>query len=802
MASELEDGTYVILNSANTSLALDSKGATDGNNANVQLWTRNDSDAQLVRVWTRSDGTRKLCFAGTGKCVDVTGNKVAVGANVAQHDDNDSAAQQWTISALDGETTTIGGTSYQLYKVYLTETGTQYLMEVYGTGTPASGANVCVSTDELTSADQKWAFVPMNPVATGTYAIRPRVNMTCALDVQGSSHAIGARVIISGEHLGSGPDHGNNQVVWLREYDSNGRAKMEWVHSGLLCEIFDTNTAKSGTAVCQCDDYGGTDQQWVIAPHGSATWNGVSVPLYTIRNYAATGTLMMDVCGGSSTPGTYLQVYPQNNSAAQDFFFQPVEAYGEDIAAPSIIGMADQAGIGSATAYGTSKSANDPDAATTEWKAAWRGEGTQWQARYRYRTQAPEGEPGAWSDWLSMADGSKSNGGWGTTWVPNVVTDESSSNVGPAFTLPSINGTDRDYADVQVEARRFSADHKGKAGLMAHGPSDVKDVKLLWKPSLTSTTATLGPAGLTIAYAIDYKHGGNAIEVASLKGADGRELLASNATHLRTTGLGRSGSIVIPWSDMVDAPTEGEEVAATLVVTTKDGGQAEAVKALPVAYEATKADLIHATTATTDRYTIGVGMPAHDEDSAYIVQGGRNDSVALEGADDGKREADAVPALGSSARVLIVSRNGTEWDYEFVEVAGLDDGAYVWNWTDEDGTRRAAVMRYEFDEPITQQDSWKAECSELVTTGRPLPSYKFGKSATRDLGVSGKLMKRWMGPQKWASEGDFVALLRAHHVLFRNRFGGVHHVAITGVDITRTYDEYTSVSVSQNEETL
>lgn len=80
----VEDGTYVVLNLGNTSLALDSCGATDGNNANVQLFTRNDTDAQLLRVWTRADGTRQLCFAATGKCVDVANGRFAHGNNVQQ----------------------------------------------------------------------------------------------------------------------------------------------------------------------------------------------------------------------------------------------------------------------------------------------------------------------------------------------------------------------------------------------------------------------------------------------------------------------------------------------------------------------------------------------------------------------------------------------------------------------------------------------------------------------------------------------------------------------------------------------
>ena len=799
----LEDGTYVILNAANTALALDSCGGTDGNNANVQLWTRNDTDAQLVRVWTRADGTRRLCFAGTGKCVDVTGNKVAVGANVAQYDSNDSDAQKWTVSPVDGETVTVNGTSYQLYKVYLTETGTQYLMEYLGTGTPVSGGNVCISTDEATSADQKWAFVPMNPVPTGTYAIRPRVNMGCALDVQGSSHAVGARVIISGEHLGSGIDHGNNQVVWLDEYDADGRAKLMWCHSDLLMEIFETNAAHSGTAVCQCDDYGGTDQQWVLAPHGSTTWNGVDVPLYTMRNYAASGTtLMADVCGGTSTPGTYLQIWPKNDTAAQDFFFQPAEMVGEDIPVPSIIGLADAAGIGEANKYGLRKKANDPGKETTGWVPGWRGDGTTWQARERHRTQAPDGMMGDWSTWQSVADGSQANDGWGTAWRPNVTTDDVPRKAGPQFELPAIDGTTRDRAEVQLEVRRFVKDYKGRTGLMAHGQSDVETIALYWEPNVSVTAAELGPHGIKLTYSSDYVHSGNTIAIASVTGADGRTLLASNAASLTSTGMPHSGTVLIPYSDLVDVPAEGEKLLIGIDVTTKDGDTAHRDVTANATYADGKTATITPKLVTTDRYTVVVDTNQHAEDEACLIQLGRNEPIRISDENGTVMPTEACPALGKPAKVMFVARDASAWNVTFADVASMQDGVYVWNWTDADGNSRAAILRYEFGDPITQQDSRKASYSELVTTGRSLPAYKFGKAKTRDLSVSGKLVKRGIAQHAWETEDDFSALLDAQHALFRTKWGTVHHVAVTGLDMPRTYEEYTTVSVSQNEETL
>lgn len=786
----IDDGTYVIVNAANTSLAIDSRGATDGNNSNVWLFTRNSTDAQFVTVFTRSDGTRQLMFACTGKCVDVVNGTVAQGQNVQQHTDNGSSAQQWTITALDGETVTIDGTSYQLYKIYLTETDTEYLLEYEGTGTPVSGGNLCIARDETVSDDQKWAFIPANPVATGTYIIHPKVDTRLALDVQGSSHGIGAHVIVSGSHVGSGTDYGNNQVVWLRQYDDNGRAKLAFCHTFMLCEIFDMNTAKSGTHVCQCGDYGGTDQQWIITPHGTTTLNGLTVPCYQLRNYAAQGTpLLMDVCGGGTTPGTHVQIYTQNNSAAQDFCFEPTSMVAPALPVPSILGLTtDEGGSGASSSVAANGS--------PEFRAAWSAAGTTWQVRYRYRTRAVGHSLSNWGQWLSAADNTAANEGWGSTWLPNVTTENTSVKTTGVLTLPVVDCETNDYAEMQVEVRAFETDYQGKSGLTAHGNPGMSTIKLCWKPTLTITGLGWSPDGLIVSYKTDYPRGGNTITVNSVMVDEGEKVYSALAKTLSVDGLGQTGTFIVPLANLSHIPADGSTV--TIVATLRtDAWTVNSSGNDEVAYTENNGITLVPVFQNTDRYTTIAAIPVHDETSVWAVWDDNVQKIEPFVTEDGYVKYEIIPPLGVDFRIHAMVRDSDgSWATVASDHEPISAGVCVWNWESDRG-QRCAIVNYNSDKAIEQDDTRKADVQTITTTGRTRPVYRFGPTQTRNMDVNGSLVED--EDAKWSTRASLVELLEAHFAWFRNPRGELCRVAITGLSTPHDSAAYGSVTVNQEE---
>lgn len=336
MADELADGTYVARNGAFPTYSLNSSGATDVDGANVWCYPFDNTDAAFVTIWTRSDGTRQIVFPATGKSLDIYGNDYYMGANVQQWEDNDSKAQQWTITPAQNKTYTFAGKDYRGYHIYLTETlnSEKYCIELSGTPTHTDDnahPNVVITpaeyadgTDDANADDRYWFFVPANPVPIGTYRIRPAVNFDLVLDVNGNNQNTGANVMINTAN------GGNNQVWLVTNYDSSGRSRIVATHSFQLMELanlrkdpdtgkwisYDGSSFGNGSRVCQSTDDGGVDQWWVIIPEGYGTWNGNNIPLYTIHNAASEGTShLLDVYGGKSYPGNYLQVWEQNGSA-------------------------------------------------------------------------------------------------------------------------------------------------------------------------------------------------------------------------------------------------------------------------------------------------------------------------------------------------------------------------------------------------------------------------------------------------------------------------------------------------------
>jgi hypothetical protein len=792
--AEISDGTYVIVNAANTSLAMDSRGATDGNNSNVWLFTRNSSDAQFVRVWTRDDGTRQLCFPCTGKCVDVKNGSFTQGNNIQQYSANDSAAQQFTIDEVTDSTVTIDSTSYQLYKIH-SASHTDMLVEYQGTGTPASGGNLCIAGDETSSKDQMWAFVPANPLPTGTYIIRPRVDQSLAVDVRGSSHAVGARCMISGEHVGSGIDNGNNQVVWLREYDDSGRAKIAFAHTLMLMEVPTTNTATSGSHICQCGDYGGTDQQWVLTPHGSGSYNGTRVSYYQLRNAAAQGTpLLLDVCGGGTTPGTWLQLYPQNSTTAQDFYFEPTAMVASGLATPSILGLS---AVSSGSGAATSITANG----ATEVYAVWTGAGTTWKGRYRYRTRSIGHSVGSWSSWLSMADGSAANSGWGSEWLPNVTVSDTPRKVSPALAIPAVDNLTYDHVDVQVELRRYEADYQGHEGLCATGVGATKTISIGWKPTVSVTAIGWSPDGMIVSYESDYERGGNTARptlVAEVGKTSSKQILSGGQA---ITGLPYEGTFTIPQEWLSDIVQDGETVTLGLTFTT-DATSVDITKSGTVTWDASHDITIVPAYMVTDRDTLLVTIPSHTTDRVLLLANGVMEECALVKEQNGKKTFEAIPPLNSEYMICMSSVSGDEWGTNIDAMPAIEDECCIWNWTDAKGERRAAIVSVAVGTNPKMTDSRSADSTEIITTGRARPVYRFGEAQKRSIRVTGSLVHEGAGSRKWATYDDFTALMDAHHAVFRDYRGGRCTVAVTSIDLPGDGDQWTDVTVEQSEETL
>lgn len=782
----VDDGTYVVRNVANTSLCINSCGATDGNGANVWLFTFDETDASYVTVWTRSDGSRQMMFPATGKCIDISNNTVAQGANVKQYSDNDTPAQRWTITQVPGKTVSYDGVTYGVHKIYATETvgeGTEYLLEAEGTGTPSSGTNLCIAVDETTSTDQMWFFVPANPVPTGTYRIHPAVDTSLVLDVAGGSTGIGTRILIFGRN------DGNHQCWWLQEAEETGRSKLSACHGifstdGRVLATYDTNSASVGQMVCIDGDWGGTDQRWVLTPHGTSRYNGNTVPTYIVRNFASEGgSKVLDVTGGSSTVGTWLQLWEQNLSDAQRFYFEPWSMTSDDLPSPADLAL--------------SKSASGANAArelaangTTTWHPAWRCTGTTYKGRYRYRMRKVGKSIDSWGVWRSMADGSPANDGLGTTFRPNVTVSETPVKVSTAITLPEVDNATYDYGEVQFELSRYESDYRGRTGLCAHGATANATVRLAWEPTVTVTEVAWSPDGLRVGYASDYLRGGNTVTVYG-------GILSRSHTQ---TGMASTGTVVVPPEKLRRVPSEGESVTLGLIlrtdVWTKDGSYTA-----EVAWDASHGLTVTPEYTDTDRGTKLVTVPRTSSDTCWLVWDGQTDGCEEVSSTSTTRTFEVVYPFGADYNVFVLSTSGSSWGTSGDSMPAVPGDGFWWNWYSSDGPGCARI-RLGIGSVPTSADKREYSSTSYVTVGRAHPAVRFGTSSSVDRSVSGGITSGLPTDVPHATREDLFALNDAHHAIFRDPLGGRYRVAVTGVDIPIERERYASVAVSQVEETL
>lgn len=94
---EINDGIYTIKSALNGNKVLDIYAADKNNGANLQLWSKNGTDAQKFKVTYQSDGSYLLEAMCSGKMIDVYGSGKTFGTNIWQYEKNGTYAQKWYI---------------------------------------------------------------------------------------------------------------------------------------------------------------------------------------------------------------------------------------------------------------------------------------------------------------------------------------------------------------------------------------------------------------------------------------------------------------------------------------------------------------------------------------------------------------------------------------------------------------------------------------------------------------------------------------------------------------------------------
>ena len=299
----LADGEYLINNALNASYGLDISGGSVNNNANVQLYMRNGSTAQVFKVTHDSNGYVTFTNVKSGKVIDVSGGKAGNNKNVQQYASNGSRAQKWIVKKSNAGYTIVSAMD------------SNYVLDLSG-GRIENNRNIQLYQSNGSTA-QQWTFEKnitererldemaaqnKNMMDDGVYYIKNR-DVKFALDVASASLNSGANVQLYSLNK-------TDAQKWLVSHDSKGYVSFKNVNSGMYL----TATGSSNNAnVNQQSQSNGYNQKWIVAFDSNQNIKLVS---------GLDSKLVIDVSGGKIQNGSNIQLYTSNNSAAQKWVFE------------------------------------------------------------------------------------------------------------------------------------------------------------------------------------------------------------------------------------------------------------------------------------------------------------------------------------------------------------------------------------------------------------------------------------------------------------------------------------------------
>ncbi len=299
----LADGTYVISTALSSNYVLDVYGGYTWNKANVQLFAKNGTDAQVFKVIHDSQGYVTFTNVNSGKVLEVAGSMAGNNANVQQYSLDGSRAQKWVVQKY--------GSGYTI----ISALDPNFVLDLSG-ALVMNGRNIGLYQNNGSKA-QQWNFSKhmtdrercdlfaaqnKDKMADGVYYIKNK-NVNYALDVYGGSLYGGANVQLYSLNR-------SNAQKWKITHDSKGYVMFQNVGSGMYLTAGGSGNSAN---VYQQKQSNGYNQKWIIMYDTNSNLRIVSA-LHSNR--------VLDVHGGMIRNFSNIQLYDSNNSNAQKWGFE------------------------------------------------------------------------------------------------------------------------------------------------------------------------------------------------------------------------------------------------------------------------------------------------------------------------------------------------------------------------------------------------------------------------------------------------------------------------------------------------
>lgn len=790
----ITEGTYLIIN-VNSKLAMDVANASDAWGANILLWSPHSGDSQIWAVTQHDNGWQLICSL-TGKSADVENGKVNIdGTNVRQWDDNNANCQRWDFVET-GETETYNGKSYATYAIKAH--GTNRCLDAANGGT-SPGTNVLLYTYN-SQKWQKWFLVPVSCFTDeGTYAIRSALDTNLCVDIANGSNGAGAKALVW-------PYHGNNNEVFqtVRNADSL-TVKIVAAHSGKALDV-DHGATENGRQILQWPiEANNANQEWLPVQAGSITVNGVTVPTYELRNQSSQAVIrVIDIYGGSKTPGTNLVVWERNGQPNQRFWFDKVEMLGAGISTPT-------------QAQPQLVQANGP----VTFNLSFDCDEEYYQARYRVRTYSgKDRQKYTQTDWMNVKDGSKTNDGWGPAWTYSFTREELENDgvltLPRDFTLDVDGATEgKAYAEVGLQVRAYREEY-GALNAHAHGQTASTTVKIAKNPTITLDdlfvrTVTLddGSEGIGIEAQL-----GHDVPLAKSHQVSGRLVDADGkyiSEIVTTVGSDPSTlSLVYPTSVLRRFPDEGETVGVALGWRTSDGAYVPTTLWGTVNYNISQSATItesYERHASDDTWTDYLTMNAHEQDWCWLAiehgSGVEMFDCPTILSDSGRKTFKVLPPFNKPYRLVLLARDGnSKFALKTVTMPAFEAHVYTWSWSER--FDETVNLHVNHESRPKQSREYEADSAVHITTGRRHPVAWAHRTVSIDLSVEG--VTYFNDSMRYTQDEDYDKLAytigQGQHPVYRTPRGDWYRVAVKGVDNSYQNEWGSEVKVSQEAVTV
>ena len=294
--------SMIITSVANKKLVTDVTSASTANEARVQLYSSNNTNAQKYRFESIGNGTYKIVNINSGKMLDVAGGSTANGAALQQYTSNNTVAQQWTVRNYGSSK--IALVSVNANKAVDIPDGNavqQAQLQLYSpNGTVAQQWLVAKAPLTLRERLNETAAKHRQDLPDGTYTFGSKLNTSMKMDVSGASRSNYGNVQIWA-------GNGTNAQKWKVTHDSNGYVTLTSVNSGKVLDV-NGGVSANGTNVQQYDSNGTYAQKWIAVKNSDGS--------YTFQSALAENKVL-DVSGASTSNGANVQLYAANGTNAQ-----------------------------------------------------------------------------------------------------------------------------------------------------------------------------------------------------------------------------------------------------------------------------------------------------------------------------------------------------------------------------------------------------------------------------------------------------------------------------------------------------